>query len=95
MWNKVNELFLSGLNKTQIGQCVGLHRQTISKYLSMTEENKTQVAVNNEGKTNEATKNVKEPLNSGQTRPDEKQQAKQENKEKKQEQATKKRGRRM
>lgn len=38
MWNKVNELFLSGLNKTQIGQCVGLHRQTISKYLSMTEE---------------------------------------------------------
>jgi len=45
------------------------------------------VAVNNEGKTNEATKNVKEPLKSGQTRPDEKQKAKQ---EKKQEQATKK-----
>jgi hypothetical protein len=57
------------------------------------EENKTQVAVNNEGKTNEATKNVKEPLKSGQTRPDEKQQAKQEEKQQKQE--PKKRGRRM
>ena len=65
------------------------------KVEAVAEENKTQVAVNNEGKTNEATKNVKEPLKSGQTRPDEKQQAKQENKEKKQEQATKKRGRRM
>jgi hypothetical protein len=60
------------------------------KVEAVAEENKTQVAVNNEGKTNEATKNVKEPLKSGQTRPDEKQKAKQ---EKKQEQATKKRGR--
>lgn len=62
---------------------------------AVAEKNKSQVAVNNEGKTNEATKNVKEPLKSGQTRPDEKQQAKQENKEKQQEQAPKKRGRRM
>ena len=38
MWNKVNELFSEGLNKTQIGHCLGLHRQTVSKYLSMTEE---------------------------------------------------------
>ena len=38
MWNKVNELFSDGLNKTQIGQSLGLHRQTVSKYLSMTEE---------------------------------------------------------
>lgn len=65
------------------------------KVEAVTEENKTQVAVNNEGKTNEATKNVKEPLKSGQTAPNEKQQAKQEEKEKQQEQAPKKRGRRM
>jgi hypothetical protein len=37
------------------------------------EESKTQVAVNNEGKTNEATKNVKEPLKQGQQKPTEKQ----------------------
>ena len=64
------------------------------KVEAVAEENKTQVAVNNEGKSNEATKNVKEPLKSGQTRPDEKQQAKQENKEQL-EQAPKRRGRRM
>lgn len=33
------------------------------------EESKTQVAVNNQGKTNEATKNVKEPLKQGQQKP--------------------------
>ena len=38
MWNKVKELFSDGLNKTQIGQSLGLHRQTVAKYLSMTEE---------------------------------------------------------
>jgi len=38
---------------------------------------KTQVAVNSDGKTNEATKNVKEPLKQGQTNPDEKQEEKQ------------------
>ena len=32
-------------------------------------ESRTQVAVNNEGKTNEATKNLKEPLRKGQTAP--------------------------
>ncbi|MDD2953430.1 MAG: DUF4099 domain-containing protein [Parabacteroides sp.] len=32
-------------------------------------ESRTQVAVNNEGKTNEATKNLKEPLKQGQTAP--------------------------
>ncbi|HBL74289.1 MAG: hypothetical protein A2W90_18215 [Bacteroidetes bacterium GWF2_42_66] len=35
------------------------------------EESKTQVAVNNEGKTNEATKNVREPLKQGQQKPTE------------------------
>jgi len=38
MWYKVNELFSDGLNKSQIGQSLNLHRQTVSKYLSMTEE---------------------------------------------------------
>jgi hypothetical protein len=41
---------------------------------------KTQVAKNNEGKTTESTKNVKEPLKSGQTQPTEKQAEKQEKK---------------
>ena len=44
-----------------------------------TEAHKTQTAVNSEGKTNEATKNVQEPLKSGQQRPkNEKQQEQQE-----------------
>jgi hypothetical protein len=44
------------------------------------EANKTQVAVNSEGKTNEATKNINEPLKSGQQAPDSKaQQEKQQN----------------
>lgn len=38
MWYKVKELFSDGLNKNQIGHILGLHRQTVSKYLSMTEE---------------------------------------------------------
>jgi hypothetical protein len=47
------------------------------------DRSKTQVAVNSEGKTNEATKNVKEPLKKGQTQPTEKQAEKQEKEEKK------------
>lgn len=43
------------------------------------EAHKTQTAVNSQGKTNEATKNIKEPLKSGQQRPkNEKQQEQQE-----------------
>ena len=38
------------------------------------EAHKTQTVVNSEGKTNEATKNIKEPLKSGQQRPKNKQQ---------------------
>jgi hypothetical protein len=37
------------------------------------DRHKTQVAVNSEGKTSEATRNVKEPLKKGQTQPTEKQ----------------------
>ncbi|WP_380001617.1 DUF3945 domain-containing protein [Dysgonomonas termitidis] len=54
---------------------------------------KTQVAVNSEGKTNEATKDVKEPLKQGQTQPTEKQKEKQE--EKKEQQPQKSKGRKM
>ena len=51
---------------------------------AVAEEHKTQVAVNNHGKTNEATKSVKEPLKTGQTQPTAAQKQKQdENKHKK------------
>lgn len=54
------------------------------KVVAVAEEHKTQVAVNNDGKTNEATKNVKEPLKTGQTQPTSEQKQKQdENKQKK------------
>lgn len=42
--------------------------------VQVAEEHKTQVAVNSEGKTNESTKNTKEPLKSGQKEPDNKKQ---------------------
>ena len=42
------------------------------------DRSKTQVAVNSEGKTSEATKNIQEPLKQGQTKPTEKQAEKQE-----------------
>ena len=59
------------------------------KVVAVAEEHKTQVAVNNQGKTNEATKNVNEPLKSGQTQPTDAQKQKQD--EKKQQ----RRGRKM
>jgi tellurite resistance protein len=67
------------------------------------DRHKTQVAVNSEGKTNEATKNVKEPLQKGQTKPTEKQAGKQTEKQaekakeqqQQQEQPKKSRGRKM
>ena len=43
-------------------------------------ESRTQVAVNNEGKTNEATKNLKEPLQKGQTTPKDARQQQQQDK---------------
>ncbi|MDL2224200.1 DUF3945 domain-containing protein [Bacteroidales bacterium OttesenSCG-928-M06] len=53
--------------------------------VKVAEGNKIQVAVNSHGKTNEATKNVKEPLKQGQQKPTENQ-----NKEQKQQQGVKK-----
>ena len=59
-------------------------KQNTGKVEAVAEEHKTQVAVNNHGKTNEATKHVKEPLKTGQTQPTAAQQQKQnENKQKK------------
>ncbi len=50
---------------------------------------KTQVAVNNDGKTNEVTKKVDEPLKKGQMQPTEKQSEKQKKKEEKKQEADK------
>ena len=38
MWHKVNELKSKGFNKTQIANEVGIHRKTVRKYLTMSEE---------------------------------------------------------
>ena len=38
MWYKVNELFSKNYKKTQIASLLGLHRETVSKYVNMTEE---------------------------------------------------------
>lgn len=46
----------------------------IKEQAKPTEAHKTQTAVNSEGKTNEATRNIKEPLESGQTNPNDKKQ---------------------
>ena len=50
----------------------------IKEQAKPTEAHKTQTAVNSEGKTNEATKNIKEPLKSGQTNPNNRNQQEQE-----------------
>lgn len=56
------------------------------------EENKTQVAVNSEGKTNEATRNIKDPLKTGQQEPKDKKQQQQQDAPKA---PTKSKGRKM
>ncbi len=63
----------------------------IAKEIAPTNEYKTQVAVNSEGKNNEATKNLGEPLKIAQNQPTEKLVEKQEKvKENKQAEAPKK-----
>ena len=52
------------------------------KVVGVAEESKTQYAVNNAGATNEATKNVKEPLQRGQTAPKDEEQQRQQRKPK-------------
>jgi hypothetical protein len=59
------------------------YKEAVEKGLVIPDNrSKTQVAVNSEGKTNEATKNVKEPLKKGQTQPTEKQAEKQKQEQK-------------
>ena len=52
------------------------------KVVGVAEESKTQMAVNNDGATNEATKNVKEPIQRGQTAPKDENQQRQQRKPK-------------
>lgn len=54
----------------------------IKEQAKPTEAHKTQTAVNSDGKTNEATKNIKEPLKSGQKNPDSKKQQEEQEKPK-------------
>ncbi|HIB8181430.1 TPA: DUF3945 domain-containing protein [Elizabethkingia anophelis] len=50
------------------------HPDIHTEKIKPSESHKTQTAVNSEGKTNETTKNIKEPLKSAQKRPDSKKQ---------------------
>lgn len=38
MWYKVRELCSKGLNKTQIGRCLGVDRSTVRRYLAISRE---------------------------------------------------------
>ena len=68
-----------------------------AKEITPANEHKTQVAVNSEGKTNEATKHTKEPLKPGQATPTGEQKKKQEekNEEQKNDKPKKSQGRKM
>lgn len=55
----------------------------LAQTIAPSNESRTQLAVNNEGKTNEATKHVKEPLQQGQTAPKDDAQQKQQTKKSK------------
>ena len=55
----------------------------LAQTVAPSNESRTQLAVNNEGKTNEATKNLKEPLQKGQTAPKTARQQQQQDKPKK------------
>ena len=55
----------------------------LAQTVAPSNESKTQLAVNNEGKTNEATKHVKDPLQQGQTAPKDDAQQKQQTKKSK------------
>nr|WP_315167784.1 DUF3945 domain-containing protein [uncultured Flavobacterium sp.] len=63
--------FNKGTNKTDFSF---QNPNKIKEEAKPSEAHKTQTAVNSEGKTNEATKNIKEPLKSGQKNPDSKEQ---------------------
>ena len=54
----------------------------VAQTVAPADESKTQMAVNNDGKTNEATKNITEPLSKGQVSPKDDDQQKQQRKPK-------------
>ena len=60
-----------------------LQNPDLAQTVAPSNESRTQLAVNNEGKTNEATKHVKEPLQQGQTAPKNETQQKQQAKKSK------------
>lgn len=65
-------------NKEKERPVTEYHYADNKKVVGVAEESKTQYAVNNQGKTNEATKNITDPLQKGQTAPrNENQQAQQ------------------
>ena len=65
-------------NKEKQRPVTEYHYAENKKVVGVAEESKTQYAVNNQGKTNEATKNITDPLHKGQTAPkNEQQQARQ------------------
>ena len=61
---------------------VGVAEESLSRSAFEEPRKNTQLAVNNDGKTNEATKNVNEPLQRGQTAPKDENQQQQQKKPK-------------
>ena len=82
MTDRKGELFNAYIKVNTEKQKLDFYPSNPDKAQSITPDNasKTQVAVNSEGKTNEATKNLKEPLKQGQTQPTAQQNQKQEEK---------------
>ena len=69
-------------NKEKQRPVTEYHYADNKKVVGVAEESKTQYAVNNQGKTNEATKNITDPLQKGQTAPKNEQQQAQQRKPK-------------
>lgn len=69
-------------NKDKLRPVTEYHYTENKKVVGVAEESKTQYAVNNQGKTNEATKNITDPLQKGQTAPKNEQQQAQQRKPK-------------
>lgn len=82
MTDRKGELFNAYVKVNTKKQKLDFYPSNPDKAKNITPDNtsKTQVAVNSEGKTNEATKNVKEPLKQGQTQPTSQQTQKQDEK---------------
>ncbi len=64
-------------NKEKQRPVTEYHYADNKNVVGVDEDSKTQYAVNNQGKTNEATKNITDPLQKGQTAPKNEQQQEQ------------------